>query len=259
MGVRFTIPGLPLDDDRWAELEHAYGGAEDIPALLLALAAANDDDADRLWEDAMSALMHQGDLFDATFAALPYVVALAADGQPTMRLFYLDYAREAVAQLADRVLADDLRAWAEGAVPAARAAAIRGLVHLTGTDFVYAMSAVATFDGATAIGRGLAESIDGGDLGASCPTCEAPVELELAGVTPADRAAAEHLATAAGDHASTEGLADLARLVAAAWTLGRHDEAAMIARLARGHACPSCGAETTLVDALAGATQDDGD
>ena len=70
---------LELDDSRWSELTHAYGVASDIPALLLALAkrpeqqSANGEPWFTLW----SSLYHQGDVYTASYAAIPHVVEIA--------------------------------------------------------------------------------------------------------------------------------------------------------------------------------------
>lgn len=70
---------LSLDSDRWSELEHAYGAASDIPALLRqlgALPAATE--RQEPWFSLWSALAHQGDVYSASFAAVPYVVKALA-------------------------------------------------------------------------------------------------------------------------------------------------------------------------------------
>jgi hypothetical protein len=70
---------LKLDSPRWSELEHAYGVASDIPALLRQL---SDVPASRgkqePWFTLWSTLAHQGDVYSASFAAVPYVVAALA-------------------------------------------------------------------------------------------------------------------------------------------------------------------------------------
>jgi hypothetical protein len=71
---------LSLQSPRWAELEHAYGNARDIPPLLLRLfefprsQLAEEEPWHTLW----SALAHQGDVYSASFAAVPHVVAALA-------------------------------------------------------------------------------------------------------------------------------------------------------------------------------------
>jgi len=77
------LPYLPLDSPRWQELEHAYGKAADIPALLRQLASLpSSGPDDEPWFSLWSALAHQGDVYAASFAAVPHVVralALAPD------------------------------------------------------------------------------------------------------------------------------------------------------------------------------------
>jgi hypothetical protein len=77
------LPCLPLDSPRWHELEHAYGKATDIPALLRQLASLPPSGPDdEPWFSLWSALAHQGDVYAASFAAVPHVVralALAPD------------------------------------------------------------------------------------------------------------------------------------------------------------------------------------
>lgn len=58
------LNALPLDSARWATLEHAYGKASDLPAMLRQLdalpeAIGNEEPWFSLW----SALAHQGDVY----------------------------------------------------------------------------------------------------------------------------------------------------------------------------------------------------
>jgi hypothetical protein len=71
---------ISLDDRRWAELSHAYGFAADIPKLLSALSDFPSDrpsDAEP-WHSLWSALCHQGDVYSASFAAVPHIVEMAS-------------------------------------------------------------------------------------------------------------------------------------------------------------------------------------
>jgi hypothetical protein len=72
---------LSLESSRWAELQHAYGAASNIPALIQQLAALPDSaDNKEPWFTLWSSLAHQGDIYSATFAAVPHVIqALASD------------------------------------------------------------------------------------------------------------------------------------------------------------------------------------
>ena len=71
---------LPLESPRWAQLQHAYSNASDIPGLLRQLAAQPRSEAyGDTWFALWSALAHQGDVYSASFAAVPHIVALLAD------------------------------------------------------------------------------------------------------------------------------------------------------------------------------------
>jgi hypothetical protein len=67
----------PLDSHNWSELENAYGSSEGIPDLLRQLSDFPPDDEQEaepyfsLW----SALCHQGDIYSASYAAVPYIVS----------------------------------------------------------------------------------------------------------------------------------------------------------------------------------------
>lgn len=67
---------LDLYDEQWADLRHAYGSAANIPALLRSLSTFPGAENHRsepyytLW----SSLCHQGDVYSASYAALPHLV-----------------------------------------------------------------------------------------------------------------------------------------------------------------------------------------
>ncbi|MFP8780483.1 hypothetical protein [Hydrogenophaga sp. RWCD_12] len=71
---------LSLESARWSELEHAYGHASDIPPLLRRLRDMPSSIGEsEPWFTLWSALAHQGDVYSASFAAVPHVVdALAS-------------------------------------------------------------------------------------------------------------------------------------------------------------------------------------
>ena len=83
---------LDLNSDRWGELNHAYGAAADIPALLRQLpnAPVKSRDSEREpWFTLWSALCDQSDVYSASFAAVPHIVAAAQRRQPADRAEYL--------------------------------------------------------------------------------------------------------------------------------------------------------------------------
>ncbi len=72
---------LILDSPLWGELRHAYGVASDTPALLRQLqslpACSGENEP---WFSLWSSLAHQGNVYSASFAAVPHVIqALATD------------------------------------------------------------------------------------------------------------------------------------------------------------------------------------
>lgn len=71
---------LQLNDRRWQELAHAYGPAADVPALLGQLAERpeqSNNPNDEPWFSLWSSLCHQGDVYIASYAAIPHVVGIA--------------------------------------------------------------------------------------------------------------------------------------------------------------------------------------
>ena len=70
---------LSLQSPHWSELEHAYGAAADIPALLARLTDRSKSVGEsEPWFSLWSALAHQGDVYSASFAAVPHVVDVLA-------------------------------------------------------------------------------------------------------------------------------------------------------------------------------------
>lgn len=75
---------IELDDPRWRKLSHAYGTAADIPELLRQLARATGPKVgyqSEPWFTLWSSLCHQGDVYDASYAALPHIVEIAVSAK----------------------------------------------------------------------------------------------------------------------------------------------------------------------------------
>ena len=66
---------LSLDSPKWSEFKHAYGDASDIPTLLRQLdAVPSSENQQEPWFSIWSSLAHQGDVYSASFAAVPHVI-----------------------------------------------------------------------------------------------------------------------------------------------------------------------------------------
>jgi hypothetical protein len=70
---------IALSSKRWHELAHAYGAAGDVPELLrrARLDLRSGADSQSAWFELWSALCHQGDVYTASYAAAPELVAIA--------------------------------------------------------------------------------------------------------------------------------------------------------------------------------------
>lgn len=73
---------LELESPTWATFSHAYGDASDIPKLLIKLRTASENEWSDVNDELMSAILHQGDTYTATYAAAPHLVKLASDYGP---------------------------------------------------------------------------------------------------------------------------------------------------------------------------------
>ncbi|MER6027849.1 hypothetical protein [Streptomyces sp. NPDC001851] len=64
----------------WGQLSHAYGPADDIPGLLREMESEDADVRAEAAHELFSALCHQGDIYDASAAAVPHLARLALHG-----------------------------------------------------------------------------------------------------------------------------------------------------------------------------------
>ena len=152
---------LSLDSPRWAQLEHAYGAASDIPARLLQLASvpssANNAEP---WFSLWSALAHQGAVYSASFAAVPHVVAALASAPTEADESYFQFpAWVEICRAKNNIsVLGDLRAAYESALdqlPALLAEASQGPCELE--KLVCMLAAVAAAKGQPAIAEALLE------------------------------------------------------------------------------------------------------
>lgn len=70
---------IELNDRRWNELSHAYGPAGNIPELLQQLSTfpPQTNNQSEPYFSLWSALCHQGDVYTASYAAVPHIIKYA--------------------------------------------------------------------------------------------------------------------------------------------------------------------------------------
>lgn len=87
---------LELDSPDWASYTHAYGDASDLPSLFARLRVAPPEEWDDANAELTNAIMHQGDVFTATYAIAPHLLQYAIDLGPGKQsddiLFTIAYA-----------------------------------------------------------------------------------------------------------------------------------------------------------------------
>jgi len=65
-----------LEDIDWHGLQHAYGPANDVPDLLRLLLSDDETVRDDAWQELYGNLWHQGDVYQATSYAVPFIIQL---------------------------------------------------------------------------------------------------------------------------------------------------------------------------------------
>ena len=80
-----------LDQINWAELEHAYGPATDIPDMLRALTSPDKKVRDKVHYDLYGNLYHQGTVYSATSRAVPFLIEMLQYEAVEDKDWILDY------------------------------------------------------------------------------------------------------------------------------------------------------------------------
>ncbi|MER5360684.1 PBS lyase [Streptomyces sp. NPDC002785] len=68
-----------IDEVDWASMEHAYGPADDVPAILRGLASADPAEREAALDGMYGAVHHQGDVYACTLACIPFLFELVVD------------------------------------------------------------------------------------------------------------------------------------------------------------------------------------
>jgi hypothetical protein len=83
---------LSLESPLWSDLRHAYGVASDTPALLRQLQSLPDSSGEsEPWFSLWSSLAHQGDVYSASFAAVPHVVRALSTNPVSASFTYFQF------------------------------------------------------------------------------------------------------------------------------------------------------------------------
>src|SRR3954468_16308803 len=77
----------------WGRLTHAYGPARDVPKVLLDMVSADAATRAAGWNTFRGSVNHQGDFYDSTVAAIPFLVEAASRPEVPGRELILDYFR----------------------------------------------------------------------------------------------------------------------------------------------------------------------
>lgn len=72
----FKLSYITLESSNWTQLAHAYGTAQNIPELISQLYKKSNTPNKKTWDELWSTLVHQGDVYSASFAAVPHFVAI---------------------------------------------------------------------------------------------------------------------------------------------------------------------------------------
>jgi hypothetical protein len=165
---------LDLRSPRWKELSQAYGSAENIPGLLTQLETATPkrDYRSEPWYSLWSSLCHQGDVYTASYAAVPHIVALGSKKPVSERIDILLLSAKIEAQRHVKSAPEipaDLKISYKDAILAGVSLA-KGCLgrDWTEDDYRVVLGALAVFQGHFALGNMLLEF----DGDCQCPNCD---------------------------------------------------------------------------------------
>ncbi|MER5419052.1 hypothetical protein [Streptosporangium roseum] len=241
----------------WSQLSHAYGSAEDLPALLDQIEA--DPNAER-WNDLWSALCHQGSVYSASFAALPRLTTIAAAGDENERLHAL--------LLAGAIIAGADQSHGVGDVRDKYAIEIAALLRMADehlrmlsdrADYIYLLEAILSFEGIPVWCEYLAWGLVAGEYDVSCPDCETGLFIAIGDYghfsTNGDYALEDDVRKVPllpADPGDLHGIGQ--RLHGLASADGQNDVAAALTYLFGNAVCPDCGTDFSVADQIGGAS-----
>jgi hypothetical protein len=240
----------------WSHLSHAYGRADNVPALLEQL---EPDPAAECWEELWSHLYHDGTVYSASFAALPALTSTAAGWEPEDRVMVLS--------LAGAILAGARQPHGAGDVLERYAAEISALLRLCEqslrspaladdpSGFVHLLQAALAFENVPIWDENLDGLIDE-EFQVRCPGCDAELFIAMgeygffaSGEDYATEVNARRTPLVPAHPAELDGLAS--RLHSTADDAGHKTVAEGLTYLFGTAACTECATTFTVADRVA--------
>ena len=172
---------LPLDDNRWSSLSHAYGACDDLLDWLRSICSPSIAEHVRSF-DFWGSLCHQGGVCTATYAAVPHIVS-AVTGLPVadrwrVELLHLVGSCAAGAYLPDAPeIPDFLQSSYTDSLPVAASLASQSMLATSDSDRMapklrHLFSTVAACRGFADLAFFVSEI----DCSIECPSCDATIE-----------------------------------------------------------------------------------
>jgi len=86
----------------WKNLHHAYGRADDAPAMLWHMVSADPKSQHKGWDYFWGSLHHQGDYYNSTAAVIPFLIEAAANSEACCRARILNALEQLWKRTSDR-------------------------------------------------------------------------------------------------------------------------------------------------------------
>ncbi|MFE0425311.1 hypothetical protein [Streptomyces sp. NPDC058953] len=236
----------------WSRLSHAYGSAEDIPALLARIASEPEP---QLWSDLWSALCHQRSVYSASFAALPWLAGMAESEDRGQAVNALGLAGAIMAGADQPHGADDVRTRHSAEIATLLASVNRHLRTATDrTEYIDLLESMLGFEGVAGWSDDLARGLGNEEYEVLCPGCETNLFIALGEpgffCTSQDYAVSddpvETRPLRPTDPAELEGIGS--RLHGIARTDGQHEVAHMLTHVFGNATCPDCETDFSVAD-----------
>lgn len=236
----------------WSQLSHAYGSAEDIPALLARIASEPESG---LWNDLWFALCHQGTVYSASFAALPWLSDMAENEDRGQAVNALALAGAIMAGSEQPHGAGDVRTQHSVEIATLLASVNRHLQTTTDrAEYIHLLESMVGFEGVTSWSKDLAWGLGNEEYEVSCPGCETQLFIVLGegrlfctseDYTRSD-GTIETRPLRATNPADLEGIG--LRLHNIALTDGQHEVAHVLTYIFGNATCPNCEADFSVAD-----------